>query len=109
MRSGLAPHWFRVMIAGRGAVDRESVVAVDVAPPSPGIGRAVGRGGPPNAVPSVLMNTTRGADIVVPAGRWSDRRRQRAVSVHSGSVACRPGWNSGDPASGPASHVSSST
>src|SRR5438552_951242 len=106
MRLGSAPHCARVTICGRGALAR--VLSPASAPPW-GIGSEVSTGGPPNAVPSVFRNTTRGLETVRPAGRRIERRMQRPVSVHRGSVARTCGWNSGDPGSGPPPHIASTS
>ena len=62
------------MIAGSGALDTVEVPALPPAADesAPGIGRDVMTGRPPNAVPSVLMNTSRRSDTVTPAGSRSE-------------------------------------
>src|SRR5262249_40268218 len=75
--------------------------------PGPGIGKFVSTGGPPKAVPSVLMKTSRMSDTVAPAGSRSETRTHPAVSVPRGPVAWRSGGDSGDPGSGPSVELSS--
>src|SRR5690348_13653514 len=108
MYLAFAPQPAREMIGGWGALSTVSVLlAPVVAAEAEDIGRWVSTAFPPNAVPSVLMNTSRMSDIVAPAGNRREIRTQRAVSVHSGSVECRSAWYSGEPASGPTADDSS--